>query len=70
VLAFRRGDDALVAVTRWTVRLEQAGWGDTVLAVPDGSWTDALTGAAVTGRVQAAELFAELPVALLERTDA
>jgi hypothetical protein len=27
-----------------------------------------LTGAVVTGRVEAAELFAELPVVLLERT--
>src|SRR5271166_1979538 len=67
VVAFRRGDDVLVAVTRWTVRLEQNGWGDTAVELPDGSWTDALTGAVVAGRVQAVELFAELPVALLER---
>jgi (1->4)-alpha-D-glucan 1-alpha-D-glucosylmutase len=70
VVAFRRGDDVLVAVTRWTVRLNETGWGDTILAVPDGSWTDALTGAVVTGTASAAELFAELPVALLERTGA
>ena len=68
VLAFRRGDDVLVAVTRWTVHLEQSGWGDTVVSIPEGGWTDALTGAVVTGVVPAAELFAELPVALLERT--
>jgi (1->4)-alpha-D-glucan 1-alpha-D-glucosylmutase len=37
------------------------------MGLPDGSWTDVLTGAVVTGQVQAAELFAELPVALLER---
>ena len=70
VVAFRRGDDVLVAVTRWTVRLEQTGWGDTVVSIPEGVWTDALTGAVVTGPVPAVELFAELPVALLERTDA
>src|SRR5271166_4414513 len=70
VVAFRRGDDVLVAVTRWTAHLEHTGWGDTVLAVPDGSWTDVLTGAVVTGPMSAAELFAELPVALLERADA
>jgi (1->4)-alpha-D-glucan 1-alpha-D-glucosylmutase len=70
VVAFRRGDDVLVAVTRWTVHLEETGWGDTVIPLSDGSWTDALTGAAVTGATPAAELFAELPVALLERTDA
>jgi len=70
MLAFRRGDDVLVAVTRWTVRLEQTGWGETELTVPDGSWTDTLTGRLITGPVPAAELFAKLPVALLERTDA
>jgi (1->4)-alpha-D-glucan 1-alpha-D-glucosylmutase len=68
VVAFRRGDDVLVAVTRWTARLAQTGWGDTELALPDGSWTDALTGKVITGRVPTAELFAELPVALLERS--
>ncbi len=70
VLAFRRGDDVLVAVTRWTVRLEQTGWGDTVIPLPDGSWSNSLTGAAVSGTTPAAELFAELPVALLVRADA
>jgi (1->4)-alpha-D-glucan 1-alpha-D-glucosylmutase len=67
VVAFQRGDDVLAAVTRWTVRLEQNGWGDTAITVPDGSWTDILTGAVLTGRVPATQLFAELPVALLER---
>jgi (1->4)-alpha-D-glucan 1-alpha-D-glucosylmutase len=70
LVAFRRGDDVLVAVTRWTVRLEQSGWGDTAVTLPDGSWTNALTGAVVAGTVPATELFAELPVALLERADA
>ncbi len=70
VVAFQRGDDVLVAVTRWTVQLEQTGWGDTVLTLPDGSWSNALTGAVVSGTTPAAELFAELPVALMERTDA
>jgi (1->4)-alpha-D-glucan 1-alpha-D-glucosylmutase len=70
VVAFRRGDDVLVAVTRWTVPLEQSGWGDTALTLPDGSWTDVLTGAVVSGATPATKLFAELPVALLERTDA
>jgi (1->4)-alpha-D-glucan 1-alpha-D-glucosylmutase len=70
VLAFRRGDDVLVAVTRWTVHLEQTGWGDTVVALPAGSWTDALTGAELTGTVPAADFFAKLPVTLLERARA
>lgn len=70
VLAFHRGDDVLVAVTRWTVRLAETGWGDTGLPLPPGTWTDALTGAVHTGPTPAAaELFAELPVVLLERGD-
>jgi len=67
VVAFRRGDDVLVAVTRWTVRLAEKGWGNTVVPLPDGSWTDTLTGAMASGPTSAAELFAELPVVLLER---
>ena len=67
VVAFRRGDDVLVAVTRWTVRLAETGWGNTVLPLPDGSWTDTLTGAMASGPTSAAELFADLPVVLLER---
>jgi (1->4)-alpha-D-glucan 1-alpha-D-glucosylmutase len=70
VVAFRRGDDVLVAVTRWTVQLEQTGWGDTVITLPAGVWTNALTGVAARETVPASELFAELPVALLERVDA
>ncbi len=69
VMSFVRGDDVLVAVTRWTVHLEQSGWGDTVVSIPEGSWTNTLTGAMVAGPVPAAELFTELPVALLERSD-
>jgi (1->4)-alpha-D-glucan 1-alpha-D-glucosylmutase len=67
VLAFRRGEDVLVAVTRWTVRLAESGWGNTVLPLPEGTWKDALTGAIADGPISAAELFAELPVALLVR---
>ncbi|OBA77752.1 malto-oligosyltrehalose synthase [Mycobacterium sp. 1164966.3] len=67
VLAFQRGDDVVVAVTRWTVRLAETGWGNTVLPLPEGSWTDTLTGAMASGPTSAAELFADLPVVLLER---
>ncbi|UMB67502.1 malto-oligosyltrehalose synthase [Mycobacterium paraterrae] len=70
VVAFGRGDEVLVAVTRWTVQLEESGWGDTVITLPEGTWTSALTGATLHGTVPAAELFADLPVALLERADA
>ncbi|HKI42809.1 MAG TPA: malto-oligosyltrehalose synthase, partial [Mycobacterium sp.] len=67
VVAFRRGDDVLVAVTRWTVRLKDSGWGNTVVPLPEGSWTDTLTGAMASGPTSAAQLFADLPVVLLER---
>lgn len=70
VLAFRRGANVLVAVTRWTVRLHHDGWGDTILPLPEGSWTDRLTGARWSGPTPAGELFADLPVVLLEKSDA
>lgn len=70
MVAFRRGSnggDIVVAVTRWTVRLAETGWGNTVLPLPDGTWKDALTGAVADGPTSAAQLFADLPVVLLER---
>jgi (1->4)-alpha-D-glucan 1-alpha-D-glucosylmutase len=71
LVAFRRGDDVLTAVSRWTVRLDETGWGDTVLPVPRGEWTDVLAGRRLSGgKVPGADLFADMPVALLERVDA
>ncbi len=67
VVAFRRGNDILVAVTRWTLRLRETGWGNTVVPLPDGAWTDTLTGAMASGPTSAAELFADLPCVLMER---
>ncbi|OBE92371.1 malto-oligosyltrehalose synthase [Mycobacterium sp. 852002-10029_SCH5224772] len=67
VVAFRRGEDIVVAVTRWTVRLTETGWGNTVLPLPGGTWKDTLTGAIADGPTSATQLFAELPVVLLER---
>ncbi|WP_059019742.1 malto-oligosyltrehalose synthase [Mycobacterium sp. M26] len=69
IIAFRRGEDVLVAVARWTVRLDERGWGDTVLPLPEGTWRDRITGASWTGAAPAADVFAELPVTLLERSD-
>jgi (1->4)-alpha-D-glucan 1-alpha-D-glucosylmutase len=68
VVAFQRGDDAVVAVSRWTVRLADSGWGDTSLTLQAGTWTDRLTGRQFTGNVELADLYADLPVALLEKT--
>ena len=63
-----RGDDVLVAVSRWTARLDETGWGETALQLPDGSWTDRLTGRRFEGLVDAADLYADLPVVLMENT--
>jgi (1->4)-alpha-D-glucan 1-alpha-D-glucosylmutase len=68
VVAFQRGDDAVVAVSRWTVRLSDSGWGDTSLTLQAGAWIDRLTGRQFTGNVELADLYADLPVALLEKT--
>lgn len=70
VVSFARGADVVVAVSRWTVRLADNGWGNTTLTIPDGTWTDQLTGATYTGAVPVGELFEELPVALLVRSHA
>ena len=69
LLAFQRGDDVVVAVSRWTVRLAQTGWADTLIDLPEGAWADCLTGRRFGGIVAAADLVAELPVSLLERSD-
>ncbi|MDG5486313.1 malto-oligosyltrehalose synthase [Mycolicibacterium gadium] len=69
LVGFLRGDDVLTAVSRHTVQLSETGWDDTALELPGGQWTDRISGARFSGRVLAVELFAELPVALLERTD-
>ncbi|MGV0653939.1 malto-oligosyltrehalose synthase [Mycolicibacterium thermoresistibile] len=67
LIAFGRGGDVLVAATRWSVRLAETGWGDTILDLPNGQWTDRIGGGRFSGPVPAAELFAGLPVVLLER---
>jgi (1->4)-alpha-D-glucan 1-alpha-D-glucosylmutase len=69
VLAFTRGADVLTAVTRHSVGLTESGWGDTTLPLPAGEWTDRIGGGRFSGSVPVSDLFADLPVALLERTD-
>ncbi|MGW0608367.1 malto-oligosyltrehalose synthase [Streptomyces sp. NPDC002640] len=70
-LAFTRSGRVLTAVTRLSVRLEEAGgWGTTTLPLPPGRWADLSTpGREFEGRVPLADLFRPLPVALLERVD-
>ena len=69
LVAFLRADNALTAVTRHSVVLAETQWGDTSLMLPDGVWADRIAGGRFSGRVLASDLFAQLPVALLERVD-
>ena len=69
LVAFARGSDVVTAVTRHSVRLAETGWGDTSLTLPDGTWQDRVGSGRFSGKVTPADLFAESPVALLERVD-
>ena len=69
LVAFLRADDVVTAVTRHSVVLAETKWGDTSLTLPDGVWADRIAGGRFSGRVLASDLFAQLPVALLERVD-
>lgn len=68
-LAFARSGELVTAVTRLSLRLAEAGgWRETRLPLPPGRWADVLEpGREFTGHARVAELFAGLPVALLER---
>jgi (1->4)-alpha-D-glucan 1-alpha-D-glucosylmutase len=68
VVAFRRGEDVMSIVPRLGTR---AGgqWRGTTIPVANGVWHNVLTGTRVDrGEVDAAELWQDFPVALLERT--
>ncbi len=68
-VAFVRSQDVLVAATRLSLRLAEAGgWQETELALPVGRWTDLLDPEReFEGPTRVAELFDGSPVALLER---
>jgi (1->4)-alpha-D-glucan 1-alpha-D-glucosylmutase len=66
-VAFERRGVVAVA-TRLPVGLAaRGGWGDTTLALPQGRWADALTGAAASGTASLSDLLSRYPVALLLR---
>jgi (1->4)-alpha-D-glucan 1-alpha-D-glucosylmutase len=75
-VAFLRGEHVAVLGTRLPVGLEHlGGWGDTVLALPDGAWRCALSGRVFRtgghgGAVPIADLLLDRPVALLVRQEA
>jgi (1->4)-alpha-D-glucan 1-alpha-D-glucosylmutase len=75
-IAFGRGTagdptqvHAVAVATRLPVALERhGGWGEHTLALPEGSWRDALTGRGTEGgTVPLADVLADLPVAFLVR---
>jgi (1->4)-alpha-D-glucan 1-alpha-D-glucosylmutase len=68
VTGFLRGDAVAALATRAPARLAAAGgWGAATVTLPEGTWTDVLTGARHRGGgVACADVFAVLPVALLE----
>ena len=74
VLALARGaegPDAVAVATRLPLRLaSRGGWGETSLELPEGRWTDLLTGETHDGgAVDVGELLGAWPVALLVRED-
>jgi (1->4)-alpha-D-glucan 1-alpha-D-glucosylmutase len=68
-VAFVRSSEVITAVTRLSLRLDEAGgWRDTLLPLPAGRWADLLTpGREFTGHARVEVLFERLPVVLLER---
>jgi (1->4)-alpha-D-glucan 1-alpha-D-glucosylmutase len=70
VVAFQRGEAVMTIVPRLVTRAE-AGWHGTTIPVPPGVWHNVLTARRVEGGdVDAADLWREFPVALLERIHA
>ncbi|HET6810600.1 MAG TPA: malto-oligosyltrehalose synthase [Acidimicrobiales bacterium] len=68
VVAFGRAGRVVAVAPRLVLGLARAGgFGATTLALPPGTWTDRLSGAAWSGRVGMTELLDAFPVALLVR---
>ena len=66
LLAFRRGDNLIAVVPRFTMTL--AGeWADTRLPLPGGAWRNCFTDQVIQREVVPAALFELFPVALLIR---
>jgi len=67
VVAYTRGEAMLTVAPRCVIKLG-GDWGDTTLDVPQGSWTNELTGEKVAGgAVSMKTLLRVFPVALLTR---
>ena len=70
LVGIARGDHAIALATRLPLALEtRGGWGETTVQLPDGTWRDRLTGRTFSGTAAVADVFAELPCALLMKSD-
>jgi len=72
VIAYLRGEHVATVVPRFALLL-RADWQDTSIAIPDGTWTNLLTGQRTAGRtILLRTLLQDFPVALLakDNTDA
>ncbi|HEV2577861.1 MAG TPA: malto-oligosyltrehalose synthase [Acidobacteriaceae bacterium] len=65
VIAYTRAGDILTVVPRWTQ--SRTSWDETTLELPEGRWTNCLTGQNFEGLQQIENLFAVFPVSLLTR---
>jgi (1->4)-alpha-D-glucan 1-alpha-D-glucosylmutase len=69
-IAYLRGDDVATIVPRLTAKLK-GGWGRTAVELPQGRWTNRLTGAEVSGgKAAVGDVLRDFPVALLVRNGA
>lgn len=65
VVAYLRAERVAIVVPRWNAKLG-AGWSATTLTLPQGRWTNLLTGATLAGgQVRLQTLLEHFPVALL-----
>lgn len=67
VVAFDRGGALLITQRSPVTLAAEGGWRDTVVALPEGTWIDALSGRDWSGMVRVADVLASLPVAVLTR---
>jgi (1->4)-alpha-D-glucan 1-alpha-D-glucosylmutase len=66
VIAYRRGEQVVTVVPRWSHAAE--AWGETSVVIPEGRWRHRLTGEKIAGGgVRLGELLERFPVALLAR---
>jgi (1->4)-alpha-D-glucan 1-alpha-D-glucosylmutase len=68
-IAFLRGSHVITVVPRWTITRNN-DWADTKIALPDGRWSNLLTGESIYGGQHLlAKLLADFPIALFTEKD-